>query len=185
MIQDESEKAAQRSRRPRRRSPKQSSSVGQAVGNASHTAPQTPPRRPFEMGRLPWLSEPLPRHLQPKAEDVAVSRFFANYVLHPRSCEGDDSHLPDLPLLYSKCEGLSILRLAVDSCSLASFANAAQADVFRVAARVKYGQALQALQIATTDPELAASDQTLMAILVLEYYSVAILQDLTAAAQTH
>ena len=126
----------------------------------------------MKLGRLPWLREPLLRHLQPPAQDVAVCRFFAHYVVYPRSYDGDDGHLGDLPLLYSRSEHDSILRLAVDACSLASFANAAQAEVFVVAARVKYGQVLQALQTATANSRLAARDETLMAILVLEYHSV-------------
>lgn len=125
-----------------------------------------------ELGRMPWLREPLPRHIQPRAEDVALCRFFANYVVYPRSYGGDDGHLGDLPLLYSRSEQSSVLRLAVDACSLASFASAAQATIFRVAAQVKYGQVLHALQIATANSRLAARDETLMAMLVLEYYSV-------------
>lgn len=172
MIQDETERAAQRLQRARRRSPRTPARIEGTTEQASLQQPSTTHRALVELGRLPWLRETLPRHLQPKAEDVAVGRFFANYVLYPRFHNGDDGHLGDLPLLYSKCEEFSILRLAVDSCSLASFSNAANAEVFRVAARVKYGQALQALQIATTDSELAAADETLMAILVLEYHSV-------------
>lgn len=68
-----------------------------------------------------------------------MARFFANYMLYPRYHDGD-GHLGDWPLLYSHSDEMSILRLAVDSCSLTSFANVAQAEVFGVAAQVKYGQ---------------------------------------------
>lgn len=105
---------------------------------------------------------------------MAVSRFLAHYVLTPTSHLGDDGYMADLPYLYARSTIGSALRLAVDSCALVSYATATRSSKTQLDAQTIYGMALSALRKATTDPDLAMKDETLIALLILDYYSVCV-----------
>ena len=103
---------------------------------------------------------------------MAISRFFANFVLHPDYYETDGGYLAELPAMYSQSASGSALQLAVQSCALTSFTDATADRTLRMAAHEAHGQALQAIKVAISDASIAKHDATLMAMLTLDFCGV-------------
>ncbi|KAF2159226.1 hypothetical protein M409DRAFT_30365 [Zasmidium cellare ATCC 36951] len=131
-----------------------------------------PPQHYTACQKLPWMRSDLANEPRPRLHDIAVSRFFAHYVLYPNRHVGDDGYLPDLPYFYSRSSDGSTLQSAVRACALASFANASRQCELSVRACRAYGRALETLKGNILDTAVMKRDDTLMSVLVLDFYAV-------------
>lgn len=131
-----------------------------------------PPQHYSIVQQLPWLRQDPSNGLNPRLHDIAVSRFFANYVLQPHRHIGDDGYLADLPYFYSRSSDGSTLQCAVRACALASFAHASRQAELSVRARRAYGEALQSLRRNVLDSSIMKRDDTLMSVLVLDFFAL-------------
>lgn len=112
--------------------------------------------------------EPRIPTLNVTVEQQAICHFVSNYVLLPRqgSARGFMEFL--IPLLKTE-QGNQHLHEAFNACSLASLGNRGNAYGTDIGdkALVQYTRALKSIQMALRDPEMAKSDSTLAAILML------------------
>jgi hypothetical protein len=125
--------------------------------------------RPF-----PWLRVQPTFEELPSLEERAVSLFFSNFVLATCNHGFTQGYLVDLPIRYVCAHEGSILRTAVEACSLALYGRASQDREIELRAEYTNGQALNLLKEATANPAVFAEDDTLMAVLVLDFHQVSL-----------
>ncbi|KAK4496768.1 hypothetical protein PRZ48_012751 [Zasmidium cellare] len=166
IVQDESQSS--RVSTTQERSPRSASIADRESVSRSR---YVPPQHYTACQKLPWMRRDLPNELRPRLHDIAVSRFFAHYVLYPNRHIGDDGYLPDLPYFYSRSSDGSTLQSAVRACALASYANASRQSELSMRACRAYGQALDSLKGNIMDAAVMKRDDTLMSVLVLDFYA--------------
>jgi hypothetical protein len=110
-------------------------------------------------------------HVQPSTNwvDLASARFVEGYV-QPAS-ETDAGYLDYLEYMFDGTHSTTA-RDAFLACSLASLGNTSEMTELQVKSKVHYGRALQGLQTALNDASTAATDGTLLTVIILQTYEV-------------
>lgn len=117
---------------------------------------------------LPLLLEPSPSSL----EDLAVCKFFSNFVLVPHHHEAFRGILDVLPPLFNIAPSGSVLALATSAVSLAIVGGSPFRPREAILSRQKFGKALIMARQAIDDSVESLKDETLLAVLVLSLYEV-------------
>lgn len=139
--------------------------AGERLSRSRYVPPQH-----FDLaGALPWQRSASNAH---RMHDMAIARFFAHYVIPPVHNVGDDGYLADLPYFYARSVDGSALQNAVRACSLASYANWTRRPQVMHRALRAYGEALRGLRTSLQDAGQIRRDETLMTLLVLDYFTV-------------
>ena len=110
----------------------------------------------------PLLLGPDPSNI----EDLAICRFFTNYVLLPRHHEAFRGFLDALPPLFNRAPNGSVLSLATSAVALAIIGGNPSHPREAILAQKRLGKALTMAHEAVADPVDSLKDETLMAVLV-------------------
>jgi len=105
-------------------------------------------------------------------EDSATVFFFRNFILLPQDSGSMRGYLEYLIPMYNSASPGSIVRLATHAVACAGLANHPTKAGLRIHASKNYGRALKQIGTRLQSPELAKSDETLMATLLLSLYEV-------------
>jgi hypothetical protein len=127
---------------------------------------------PSVQNPFPWLRNQSIIESRSSMEERAVSLFFSNFVLAACNHGATLGYLVDLPHRYYCTSEGSILHVSVEACSLALFGRTSRNKDIEMRAGQSYGQALTLLKEATANPDVFAEDDTLMAVLVLDFFQV-------------
>ena len=110
---------------------------------------------------------PLTLELRPSSpEDLAICKFFSNFVFVPRHHEAIRGFLECLPSLFSRAPSGSVVPLATSAVSLIVIAGDPRRPHERMLSRKRFGTALMMVRKAVEDPIQSIKDETLMAVLV-------------------
>ncbi|KAK8227515.1 hypothetical protein HDK77DRAFT_448540 [Phyllosticta capitalensis] len=108
--------------------------------------------------------------IQTSIETQATSFFFQNFVLLPQKSNTVDSFLNVLVPYYNSANISSALHLATNAVSLSAFSNyPGRGPMSQEAARA-YGKALRKVGEALQNPASAATDETILSILLFALY---------------
>jgi hypothetical protein len=107
-------------------------------------------------------------------ETYAIPYFFRNHVLWQRDVDSQRGFLEILAQMYESSRPSSLLHKATYAVALGSMSNALKSRPMRCEARRTYGKALQELGVAIRNPNTAASDELLMAVLLFSLYEVSL-----------
>lgn len=110
----------------------------------------------------PLLLGPNPSNI----EDLAICRFFTNFVLIPRHHEAFRGFLDALPPLFNAAPSGSVLSLATSAVSLAIIGGNPSYPREAMLSQQRLGRALMMAHEAIADPVDSLKDETLMAVLV-------------------
>lgn len=114
----------------------------------------------------------LPSNLSQSDESEAISFFFRNFVMLPRETESIRGYLEHLVPLYNQASPSSVLHAATQAVALCTLGAYPNRSHMLQKARRKYGDTLQRVKIALSDPVQAKSDETLLAIMMCALYEV-------------
>ena len=142
----------------------------------------------FMPSALGWLRDSqvalsnVPRSVSIKWQDVAVPRFFEDYIyLSDAVPRGSLNFLPDL---CSSSSTSSVLRGALDALALRNLANQLGQENLEVDARKSYCRSIPLLAQLLQDEEEAKKDSTLCAILLFGIYEVSSARNLSSLYPT-
>ena len=122
--------------------------------------------------KLPPLSRSENPNVERLREAVYVRYLFEDFVLSPSRDTKSGWLALLLPRLYATAANDTTLNLAVRSAAYAYMGNRRQAPELQIEARETYGQCLKALAADLTSLEIATSNETAAAVLVLGLYEV-------------
>ena len=117
---------------------------------------------------LPLLLGPDPSSI----EDLAVCRFFSNFILVPRHREAFRGFLDVLPPLFSDAPSESVLAVATSAVSLAIAGGDFRCSRESILSRKQVGKAMIMIHKAIEDPIESLKDETLLAVLILSLFEV-------------
>lgn len=120
---------------------------------------------------LTWSDNPNVERLR---EAVYVRYLFEDFVLSPNRDTKSGWLALLLPKLYAEAKNDATLKLAVRAAAYAYMGNRRQAPELQLEAGEMYGQCLKVLALDLTSLEIATSNQTATAVLVLGLYEVSI-----------
>lgn len=103
---------------------------------------------------------------------VHVRYLFQDFIISPSGDTSSGWLAFLLPRLYATAEHDSTLNLAVRAAAYAYIGNKRRSSELQIEAQEFYGQCLKALGADLADLELATSNSTLIAVLVLSLYEV-------------
>ena len=169
ILRDETQSTRQRVRRQQNLSPDASYST-----DLESSYPTTF-QEAFKSCREASFSATLPLLLGPdpsSLEDLAICRFFSNFVLIPRHHEAFQGYLDILPSLYTNAPSESALVLATSAVSLAIAAGDPRCSRESILSRKQVGKAMAMIHKAVGDPVESLTDETLLAVLILGLYEV-------------
>jgi hypothetical protein len=118
------------------------------------------------------FSSPPPLNLNPPAKDVAIARFFTDYILPGSETVPEEGYLEYLPKLHDEAFEGSCLRLTVSAVSLAHLGNIQRLPSLRSDAARDYAKALQLTKVALLSDAESRTTQTLLAVYLLSMYEV-------------
>ena len=133
-------------------------------GSATSDGPKLPPLLRSENPNIERLREA-----------VCVRYLFEDFVLSPSRDTTSGWLALLLPSLYATAANDTTLNLAVRSAAYAYMGNRRQAPELQIEARETYGQSLKVLAADLTSLEIATSNDTAVAVLVLGLYEVSML----------
>jgi hypothetical protein len=114
-------------------------------------------------------------HLYPSVstnwDELALCRFFSDYVLEANEVAVSPGYLNNLPKLYGDATN-EIMAHSIKAVSLASFSTQARSDELLVTARKSYGQALLLVKRALSNSNQVTSDASLAGVFFLNMYEV-------------
>ncbi|KAF2087193.1 hypothetical protein K490DRAFT_57251 [Saccharata proteae CBS 121410] len=113
----------------------------------------------------------LPRPCSMNIDDLAIQRFFNDFVVAPNS-PNLLGYLDFLPSMASRSGKLRCLDEALASAALANQCKGLKEPRLLPVARRRYGQALTAVNEALRDPELMRNDDVLLVIVLLGIFEV-------------
>ncbi|KAF2101785.1 hypothetical protein NA57DRAFT_64483 [Rhizodiscina lignyota] len=116
-----------------------------------------------------WVSS-IPAGLEYSVEAAATSFFFRNFVYLPLNSGSGRGYLEYLIPMYNQASSDSPLQLATHAVALSALGNYPGNSRLKVDARKAYGRALNKINEAIQDPLTAASDHSLMTILMFSLY---------------
>ncbi|CAI7677291.1 unnamed protein product [Penicillium pancosmium] len=103
-------------------------------------------------------------------EDQALHFFFHHYVVHG---SGRASSHPDcLGIIYARASGTGYLANLINAVGLRSLAYLRNAPTLALAPSQTFSHALRGIRVALADPLEAASDQMLVAVMLLALYEL-------------
>jgi Fungal specific transcription factor domain/Fungal Zn(2)-Cys(6) binuclear cluster domain len=120
-------------------------------------------------------------------EEEALCHFIDSFILLP--CKGNSRSYMDFIIPAMKDEKSLVspsnsLSTAVMAVALASFGNRKKVQLVLPKAAKQYAKALQQINEALLDPDLALEDQTLATVLILGLFEVYILQEISHSILT-
>lgn len=119
----------------------------------------------YFQNNLPWQPDIPDR-------DHAATFFFRNYTSWTRHSDGLRGFTEILTPLYASSMSASLLHEATHAVALAALSNFKKSAPLRLEARRSYVRALQHLNSAIQNSDIAASDETLMSVLLFSLYEV-------------
>ena len=115
----------------------------------------------------PWTLE-----LQPSSsEDLAICKFFNNFVCVPRHHEAIRGFLDCLPSLFNHAPSGSVVPLATSAIALIVNTKNPRHRHEGTLSRKRFGKAMMMIRKALEDPIESIKDETLMAVLVSRFMS--------------
>lgn len=114
----------------------------------------------------------------------AVDRFFVDWILDRDDDGLSLGYMHDLPRLFSKSRSGSVIRASVQAIAYADVRNASDEDgiSFQTKAQRNYGRALNHVRELLNDGEALVSDDTLVAILLIDCFEVSFQPVITHSA---
>lgn len=113
-----------------------------------------------------------PRNLDRPLHELAVARFFQDYVVSSDPLDRRKGFLEFLPDLYACSPPGSCLSTTVSAIAFANFGGRFQLAEAKCLAAKSYGTALKLINIAIADPGEARGDETLLAVYLTSIYEV-------------
>ena len=112
------------------------------------------------------------RPVSPRLEQIAVGRFFSDYVVDTHASNPEQGWNDLLPDMFGRSSSDSCLHVSVIANSLANLAGRQSLPELKDSAAAKYCQALELTNAALQNPEEATRDETLLAVSLLGLYEV-------------
>lgn len=127
---------------------------------------QDPVQQLFDGSIFAFMSNTLPKYIEPRADDVAVS-----YFLNCFTASGHWTYI----LKYAERPNLDpCLTLAIKACGIAALENVRKVSLGREWSRNMYLKAIGLLNEALRDPKRSKSDESLIAVTMLSFFEVSI-----------
>jgi hypothetical protein len=114
----------------------------------------------------------VPRGLDLPLHELAVGRFFHDYVVSSDPLDRRKGFLEFLPGLHACSPPDSCLSATVSAIAFANFGGRFQVAEAKSLAAKSYGTALKLINVAIADPEEAKGDATLLAVYLTSIYEV-------------
>ncbi|KAK7532978.1 uncharacterized protein J3D65DRAFT_633947 [Phyllosticta citribraziliensis] len=130
--------------------------------NVADQSPSKNTQRPQKLTFTSTIKTPI--------ETQATSFFFQNFVIPPRQSKTVDTFLNCLVPYYNSANMSSALHLATNAVSLSAFGKDPSRGATAQEAGRAYGKALRKVGEALQDPASAATDETILSILLFALY---------------
>lgn len=112
------------------------------------------------------------RNPEPSLHELALNRFFLDYVVSSDPLDRGQGFLEFLPNLYANASKDSCLRATVSAIALGNFAGRFQVAKAKAEAVESYGIALRDINSAIKDPEKARLDETVLSVYLISLTEV-------------